>query len=139
MRLIGLGLAITLGIAAAQPAAAQPAAAAAPQPLFVIIYGAGPAWKPGLPATQQPLAHHGVYVRQLAKDGTLIAGGPFGGGVEGGLALMRAPDAAAARAILAADPAITEGVMVGEVRAWTPFVGTGEAVPIGVPRAPTKP
>lgn len=135
MRLIGLALTLMLAGLAALPANAQPAAAGAPQPLFVIIYRAGPAWKPGLPALQQPLAHHGVYVRKLAKDGTLIAGGPFDG-VDGGMALLRAQDAAAARAILAADPAVTEGVMIGEVRAWTPLVGTGEAVPIGPPPRP---
>ena len=139
MRLTGLALALALGGLAAMPTNAQPAAAGASQPLFVIIYRAGPAWKPGLPAMQQPLAHHGVYVRKLAKDGTLIAGGPFAG-VDGGLALLRAPDAAAAQAILAADPAVTEGVMIGEVRAWTPLIGTGEAVPLGAaPGPPTKP
>jgi uncharacterized protein YciI len=135
MRIYGPGLALALGVLAASPAAAQPAAPGGQQPVFVIIYRAGPAWKPGLPATQQPLAHHGVYVRKLAKDGTLIAGGPFAG-VDGGLALLHAPDAAAAQAILAADPAVTEGVMVGEVRTWTPFVGTGEPV---LKPAPTKP
>ena len=128
MRIIGLGLALTLGLAAASPAPAQAPAAAAP--VFVIIYRAGPAWKPGVPTLQQPLAHHGVYVRKLAKEGTLIAGGPFAG-ADGGMALLHAPDAAAARAILAADPAVTEGVMIGEVRAWTPLVGTGEPVPMG--------
>jgi len=128
MRRIGPGLALALGVLAVSPAKAQPPAAG--PPVFVIIYRAGPAWKPGLPATQQPLAHHGAYVRKLAKEGTLIAGGPFAG-LEGGMALLHAPDAAAARAILAADPAVTEGVMIGEVRAWTPLVGTGEPAPLG--------
>jgi uncharacterized protein YciI len=139
MRLIGLCAVLAFSVLAAQPAQAQAPAASAPQQLFVIIYRAGPAWKPGLPATQQPLAHHGAYVRKLASEGTLIAGGPFGD-ADGGLGLLRAPDAAAARAILAADPAITEGVMTGELRAWTPFVGTGEAVPMpGVARPSPKP
>ena len=137
MRLIGLCAVLAFGVLTASPATAQAPAAGPPQKLFVIIYRAGPAWKPGLPATQQPLAHHGAYVRKLAQEGTLIAGGPFGD-ADGGLGILRAPDAAAARAILAADPAVTEGVMTGELRAWTPFVGTGGPVP--VPGAPaTKP
>jgi uncharacterized protein YciI len=132
MRLIGLCAVLAFGVLAARPVDAQAPATGAPQKLFVIIYRAGPAWKPGQPAAQQPLAHHGAYVRKLAKDGTLIAGGPFVD-VDGGLAVLKAPDVAAARAILAADPAVTEGVMIGEVRAWTPFVGTGEALPVPGP------
>lgn len=130
------GLALALAILAAAPAQAQPAAA--PQPLFLILYKAGPAWKPGVPATGQPLGAHGAYMGKLAKDGTLIAGGPYAD-ADGGMAILRAADAAAARAILAADPAVTGGVMVGELRAWTPFLGAGGPLPIGRPAAPPKP
>jgi uncharacterized protein YciI len=136
MRLAGLALAAALGVLAARPALAQPASAPAPQALFVVVYKAGPAWKPGLPATQQPLGAHGAYMTRLAKEGTLVAGGPFAD-ADGGLALLRAPDAAAARAILAADPAVTGGVMVGEIRTWTPFLGAGGPLPIRAPA--TKP
>jgi uncharacterized protein YciI len=68
-----------------------------------------------------------------------VAGGPFVG-ADGGMALVKAPDAAAARAILAADPAVTEGVMIGEVRTWTPYVGAGGELPIAARARPaTKP
>jgi len=130
MRLVGLGLALAIGLIAASDAFAQPAAPQ--QPMFVILYKAGPAWKPGRPATEQPLGAHGAYMSRLAKDGRLIAGGPFAD-VDGGIALLRAPDLAAARAIMAADPAVTGGVMTGELRAWTPFLGAGGPIPIGGP------
>jgi uncharacterized protein YciI len=131
-----LGLALAIAIVAAPAVNAQ--SAAAPQPLFLILYRAGPAWKPGVPATGQPLAPHGAYMSRLAKEGTLIAGGPFVD-MDGGMAVLRAPDAAAARAILAADPAVTGGVMVGELRAWTPFLGSGAPLPIGAPPAHQRP
>jgi uncharacterized protein YciI len=115
-------------LTAALPAAAQSTAPAS-QPTFLFIYSPGPAWKPGLPASQQALAPHGAYMVKLAGDGRLLAGGPLLD-ADGGVAIVRAPDAAAARAILAADPSIVGGIMKAEVHGWTPIFGTGEPLPV---------
>jgi uncharacterized protein YciI len=111
----------------AAPALAQ--APAAPPSLYVCLYRAGPNWLPGKPATAQPLRPHAAYMKKLLDDGVLLAGGPFLD-VDGGMAVVRARDIAAAKAIFAVDPAITAGVMLGEVRPWLPaFVAKTPLVP----------
>lgn len=112
--------AAALGLAAA--AQAQPA-----RPLFLFIYSPGPAWKPGVPVGQQALAPHGKYMASLAADGRLVAGGPLTD-ADGGVAVISAPDAAAARAILAADPSIQAGIMKAEIHGWTPMFGTDDGL-----------
>jgi uncharacterized protein YciI len=104
------------------PAMAQ---TAAPGPLFLFIYKPGPAWQAGKPMVQQKLAPHAAYIRGLAQDGRVVAGGPWVG-AEGGMAIVRAANADAAKAILAADPAITGGVFVAEMRTWDPLIDSGQ-------------
>ena len=107
-------------------------AAEAAQPLFAFIYRPGPAWKPGLPMAQQDLRPHGAYIASLAKAGRVLGGGGFVG-VEGGMALVRAADAAEAARLLAADPAIASGVFEADLREWRPRFG---ADPDLLPPAP---
>ena len=90
--------------------------------LFILTYQQGPSWIAGEPMHRQRLADHFRYMLKLTGEGALVGGGPFTG-ENAGMAIIRAPDLAAARAILAADPAITTGVFTGSARAWEVRVG----------------
>lgn len=60
---------------------------------------------------------HSEYLQKLYDAGTLLLAGPtFGPGLNDEIAVIEAPDAAAAEAIMNADPAITSGVFTGELR-----------------------
>ena len=122
---------LTLLLAA--PACATPAAAQAPTPaaetanLFVVLYRPGPAWRTGQPMSAQ-LGPHGAYMRQLFDDGRLFAGGGYASN-DGGMAMIRAADIAEARAILAADPAITGGVFEADLKHWRPRFRSESPIP----------
>jgi uncharacterized protein YciI len=118
-------------VGAASPAAAQErgdATASAASELFVFIYRPGPAWREGAPFRQQGLGPHGAYMKQLFDAGRLFAGGGFAD-EDGGLAIVTAPSMEEARAILAADPAVTSGIFVGEVEHWRPRFRADRALP----------
>jgi hypothetical protein len=102
----------------ATPALAQALAAAAPA-LYVCIYKAGPAWQAGKPLSAQGLAPHGAYMKRLFDEGRLLAGGPITD-ADGGMAIVRAASMEDAKAVFAADPAVTAGIMAAEVHRWTP-------------------
>lgn len=87
--------------------------------LFVFLYQKGAAWKPGVPMEKQALRGHVVYMQSLADAGKLFAGGRFMTS-DGGMAIITAADLDEARAILAADPAVTGGVFTGEAQHWVP-------------------
>jgi uncharacterized protein YciI len=60
---------------------------------------------------------HSDYLAQLYADGVLVLAGPtWGQPMNDGIAIIEAPDRAAAEAIMNADPAITSGQMTGELR-----------------------
>ena len=85
--------------------------------VFCVLYSPGPAWSAGLPASAQDLAHHAGYMRQLLKGGVLRCAGPYVG-KDGGLAVIEAVDRPGAERIVAADPAVVQGVMRAEVVQW---------------------
>ena len=118
MRLATIAIALYIALASA-PAAAQPAPASDAQSLFVIRYRPGPAWIAGRPVHQQNLREHGIYIRGLLELGRLFAGGGFTD-ADGGMAIVWAADRAGAEAILAADPAQRDGIMIGEITGWMP-------------------
>jgi uncharacterized protein YciI len=93
--------------------------AAAPRQLFLFLYRPGPAWRPGVPMPRQDLRAHGVYHARLVREGRGVAGGGYVG-EEGGMAIVRAATLEEARAMLAADPAIQNGVFAAEIRQWQP-------------------
>lgn len=68
-------------------------------------------------AFRRVVPEHVVYMEELHRRGTLIAGGPFQDGL-GGMLLIEASDEATAHAIAAADPFITRGVERYTLRAW---------------------
>lgn len=122
-----LGLALFGAPGAAQapsaPTEAQPA-----HQLFVIHYRPGPAWAAGRPMHEQNLRPHGLYYRDLLQQGRVFAGGGFVG-EDGGMAIIRAASRADAEAVLAADPAVRDGIFAAELRQWSPrFVADGPLV-----------
>ena len=83
---------------------------------FIGIYQPGPAWRKGKRLSEQPLSAHVEYLIGLYWDGVVAMGGPFAGG--GGLVVLEAEHVDAARAIIAADPAVETGVLAATVREW---------------------
>lgn len=96
------------------------------QPVYVITYKPGHAWQAGVPMNRQALGPHAAYWTRLAREGRAIGAGPFTD-TDGGIAMISAANLAEAQAIVAADPAVTSGVFVGEVHGWSPRIrGAGE-------------
>jgi uncharacterized protein YciI len=61
-------------------------------------------------------ARHFERLQRLLADGQLILAGPTLGPTNTGVAVFEATDEAAAQQIMAADPAISSGFAVGELR-----------------------
>jgi len=60
-------------------------------------------------------AEHFERLKELLADGTLIIAGPTLGRINTGVAVIEAPDEAAARLIMEADPTIASGLATGEL------------------------
>ncbi len=120
-RLVGMiFVAAMLAVAPACATGARAQAeAAAVQQIFLFQYSRGPAWREGVPMREQGLGPHAAYMRQLQTEGRLFAGGGYASD-DGGMAIVSAVNIDEARAILAADPAITSGIFVAELREWRP-------------------
>jgi uncharacterized protein YciI len=84
---------------------------------FLVIYRPGSAWLPGKPVSEQGLAEHFQYMLELYEQGTLKQAGPFIDD-SGGAAILEVADAAAARAVVAGDPAVKANRMTPEIRPW---------------------
>jgi len=61
---------------------------------------------------------HSERLKRLLADGTLILAGPTLGRINTGVAVIEAPDEAAARRIMEDDPAISSGLARGELRGF---------------------
>jgi uncharacterized protein len=114
-------------ISASACASAQTTAPAPPQ-LFLFQYSRGPAWREGVPMRQQGLGPHAAYMQQLQDQGRLFAGGGYASD-DGGMAIVTAANIEEARTILAADPAITSGIFVAELRDWRVRFRTDASLP----------
>ena len=120
--------ALALSGACATPANAQQAQAEMTQQLYLFQYAPGPAWRAGVPMREQGLGPHGAYMQQLRSEGRLFAGGGYASD-DGGMAIVVCANVDEARAILAADPAITSGIFVAELRHWRPRFRSDEPLP----------
>lgn len=85
--------------------------------LFVIHYIPGPAWEADKRFFEQDLLGHGHYMKQLYDKGQLTHGGPLTDDT-GGLSIFRAESIEEAQKLLAADPAIIDGVFQATVHPW---------------------
>lgn len=90
---------------------------------FVVDYRRGPAWLDQKTVFEQPLQGHLAYMRALQGQGTLLLGGPFLDDT-GGLIVVQADDVAQAEALMRADPAVQDGVMVAETHPWKLMAGS---------------
>ena len=86
------------------------------QTMYAFFDAPGPQWLPGRPVTEQNLGAHRAYMGELYTQGRVVLGGPFHDEAGGGFAVVRAASREEATALLAADPAIKEGVFTGIVR-----------------------
>ena len=60
---------------------------------------------------------HSAHLARLLEQGTLVLAGPtFGPGMNDGIAVIEAETEDEARAVMESDPAITSGLMTGELR-----------------------
>ena len=123
-----------LALSLSAPALAQDAKPAGPPTVYAIHYKTGPAWKVGRPLREQAMGPHAAYMRKLFADGKMLAAGPTlnmdgpAPVADGGIILLKASSLDEAKALMAADPAVTGGLFLGEVRVWRPAFSTGEAV-----------
>lgn len=67
-------------------------------------------------AEQEVFGRHFAHLQDLLTRGTLVLAGPTMGETNTGICVFRAPNEAAARAVMEADPAIADGVVTGELR-----------------------
>lgn len=86
-------------------------------PAFLVIYRAGPAWPEGKTLAELPLREHGRYMLDLHRRGVLRMAGGFTDD-SGGAAVLEVATLDAARAIADADPAVTSGLFVYDLRPW---------------------
>ena len=68
------------------------------------------------PEEERIMGEHFQRLGALQAEGTTILVGPTLGDINTGIAVFEAPDEDAARAIMEGDPAITSGLMRGELR-----------------------
>jgi len=61
---------------------------------------------------------HFERLKRMLADGTLVMAGPTLGKINTGIAVIEAPDEAAARRIMDEDPAIASGFATGELRGF---------------------
>ena len=108
--------------------------AASPATIYVISYHAGPAWLVGKPLMEQPIGAHSAYMKQLFSEGRMIAAGPT---LEapGGMILLSCASVGEAKATMDADPAVTAGLFVGELRTWRVAFSNGESLASRRPEA----
>jgi uncharacterized protein YciI len=84
---------------------------------YLVVYKPGPSWLQGKSIVEQPLKEHGRYILSLYVKGSLKSGGPFSDDA-GGAAVFEAANDEEAKAVVAADPAVTSGTFVAELHPW---------------------
>jgi uncharacterized protein YciI len=84
---------------------------------FLVIYRAGPKWPAGKTLAELPLREHGLYMLELHKRGVMQMAGSFADN-SGGAAVLNVDNIESARAIADADPAVTGGLFVYELKPW---------------------
>lgn len=104
-----------------------------PLPLFAVEIRIGTKWDTTKPAQEQPyFREHSQNLRRLRDAGSLVMGARYG---EVGLVVLAATDAAAARAMMDADPSIEAGTFRYTLHPFSVFYG-GTLAPRAQPAAP---
>jgi uncharacterized protein YciI len=88
--------------------------------VFLVTERNGPAWDPARARREQAgWDEHGAFMDRLLADGFVILGGPLGDG-ERALLAVEAADPDEARARLAPDPWLRDGVLrIDRIEPWT--------------------
>jgi uncharacterized protein YciI len=115
--LFRIWLSSTAIFAASVSASEAPATPAAQPSAYLVIYRAGPAWPKGKTLAELPLREHGRYMLGLYKRGAMRMAGGFSDD-SGGAAVLNVDSIEGAKAIADADPAVTSGLFVYELRPW---------------------
>lgn len=118
MNIVGTLLAtcLALSCAVAPATASEPASSAR---TFLVLYSPGPAWVAGKPIREQPPKAHGRYLLDLYEQGKLTSAGPFDDD-SGAALVLTVADADEAEALIAADPAVADGVFRYRIHPWAP-------------------
>ena len=87
-----------------------------------VRFRAGPTWTSGPPEEQPGWDEHAAFVDELIANGTFVMGGPLAD-YSGSLNLLENVGEEEARALLACDPFVLNGVFeLEDVRAWNIYV-----------------
>ena len=88
--------------------------------VFAVTVVYGPAWDPAAGRREQAgWDEHAAFMDRLVAEGTVILGGPVGGGTDVLLA-VEAADEDELRAVFAADPWHADGTLAfGSIQPWT--------------------
>lgn len=109
-----IALLLFSSLSADAPPATQPARVT----LFAVIVTPGPAWKATEAAgSRLDLTRHQAYMSDLRDKGKVAMGGPFSDGT-GGLIIYQTQTIEEAKTLLAADPAVVDGVFEARVHPW---------------------
>jgi uncharacterized protein YciI len=111
-----LSVAVILGTMQPSFAADTPLPTAA-KSTFLVTYRPGPSWLAGKPVSQQPLGEHFKYMVSLYAQGAMKFAGPFADDT-GGAGVLEATSKEEAESLIAADPAVTAGVMTYQIHPW---------------------
>lgn len=104
-----------------------------PLPLFAVEIRTGAKWDAAKPPQEQAhFREHSQNLRRLREAGHLVMGARYG---EVGLVVLAAADAAAARAMMDADPSMEAGTFRYELHPFSVFYG-GTLAPRPRPAAP---
>jgi uncharacterized protein len=88
----------------------------------VVRFRAGPTWTSGPPDDQPGWDEHAAFVDDLVARGIMVMGGPFAD-YSGSATVLENVTEEEARALVAADPFVANGVfVVDDVRAWNVYV-----------------
>ncbi|HEX9764142.1 MAG TPA: YciI family protein [Candidatus Acidoferrales bacterium] len=127
-------------------------ASPSPSTYYVVFLRLGPNYLSGRPPQEQSgFAEHAANMSRLAREGTLVIGGPLleesnGAGITGAMLVLAADSEARARSIVEADPLVAGKVTeIGEIRrfvvgaaSWKPPQACGSAGDDSSKRQPTK-
>jgi ketosteroid isomerase-like protein/uncharacterized protein YciI len=105
---------------------------------YAFVYAPGPQWLAGRPVAEQNLGPHRAYIAELFARGQVLFGGAFLDDAGGEFGVVRAQSRDEASALLAADPAITEGVLIGVVHRWHAIFDEGEDLRAAVSQVRTN-
>jgi uncharacterized protein YciI len=114
-------IAVVLGLLAVRaiPGDDEPQTKPARPPVYQVLrHEPGPKWVKDKPPMEQPgIDKHLEYLETLRDAGRIVLAGPFLDG-SGGMAILEGADAAEAKKIADADPAVQAALLKCTVRPW---------------------